>query len=59
MPLLHLSISAAEPRRVAGFLARLLDGEALEFPPFPGSWIAFAAAGDGTAIEVYPYGRRG
>ena len=23
-------------------------------PPFPDSWIAFAAADDGTAIEVYP-----
>lgn len=54
MPLLHLSISAADPQRVARFLALLLGGEALPFPPFPGSWIAFSAVDDGTAIEVYP-----
>ena len=54
MTLLHLSISATEPERVAGFLAAVLGGRALPFPPFPDSWIAFAEADDGTAIEVYP-----
>jgi hypothetical protein len=49
-----MSISAAEPQRVASFLATVLGGEALPFPPFPGCWIAFAAQDDGTAIEVYP-----
>jgi hypothetical protein len=51
---LHLSISATEPERVASFLAIVLGGEALPFPPFPGCWIAFADQDDGTAIEVYP-----
>lgn len=54
LSLLHLSISAAEPERVASFIAAVLGGEAMQFPPFPGCWIAFAAQNDGTAIEVYP-----
>ncbi len=58
MTLLHVSINAAEPERVARFLASLLGGAALPFPPFPDSWIAFAAQDDGTAIEVYPLTHR-
>ena len=58
MTLLHLSINAAEPERVARFLANILGGAALPFPPFPDSWIAFAAQDDGTAIEVYPLSHR-
>ncbi|MEM9470880.1 MAG: hypothetical protein AAGA00_02910 [Pseudomonadota bacterium] len=26
----------------------------MQFPPFPDCWIAFTAADDGTAVEVYP-----
>lgn len=52
--LLHLSINASDPERVASFLATVLGGKAMRFPPFPGCWIAFAAQDDGTAIEVYP-----
>jgi len=58
MPLLHLSINAAEPAKTAGFLADLLGGEAMPFPPFPDSWIAFSERDDGTAIEVYPLTHR-
>ena len=54
MALLHLSINAAEPAEIAAFLAELLGGEAMPFPPFPESWIAFSERDDGTAIEVYP-----
>jgi hypothetical protein len=54
MSLLHLSISASDPEAVACFLAQLLAGEAMLFPPFPGCWIAFSGKDDGTAIEVYP-----
>lgn len=54
MALLHVSISAAEPARAAGFLSTLLGGQALPFPRFPGSWIAFTGKDYGTAIEVYP-----
>ncbi|MEM1284363.1 MAG: hypothetical protein AAGH43_03170 [Pseudomonadota bacterium] len=58
MPLLHLSISAQDPERVATFLAQILGGRAMVFPPFPDSWIAFSQADDGTAIEVYPLTHR-
>jgi len=58
MALLHVSISARDPERVAEFLARILGGEALPFPPFPDAWIAFAVQDDGTAIEVYPLTHR-
>ncbi|MES0880509.1 hypothetical protein [Roseibium sp. SCP14] len=54
MGLLHVSINAEFPQNVAEFLAHLLGGNAMPFPPFPDSWIAFAATDDGTAIEVYP-----
>jgi hypothetical protein len=58
MTILHVSISAADPERVATFLATLIGGRALPFPPFPASWIAFAEQDDGTAIEVYPTSHR-
>jgi hypothetical protein len=54
MSLLHISINAGEPQRVAAFLARLMAGRAMPFPPFPDCWIAFAGQDDGSAIEVYP-----
>lgn len=53
-----MSINAKDPERVATFLATLMDGNALPFPPFPDSWIAFSGADDGTAIEVYPLTHR-
>ncbi len=58
MTLLHVSIAAADPARVARFVGGLLGGPALPFPPCPGAWIAFAAADEGTAVEVYPLDRR-
>lgn len=58
MALKHLSLNAQDPRRVASLLASLLGGEALPFPPFPDSWIAFSSADDGSAIEVYPDAHR-
>ncbi len=54
MALLHLSISADRPEEVARFLAEVMGGESLPFPPFPDCWIAFTERDDGTAIEVYP-----
>jgi len=54
MSLLHISISADQPQKIARFLARIFEGEALPFQPFPDSWIAFTHADEGTAIEVYP-----
>lgn len=58
MALLHLSVNAEDPRRAADFLAGLLGGSAMPFPPFPDSWIAFSKRDDGTAIEVYPLTHR-
>ena len=54
MSILHLSINAEDPERVALFLAHVLGGRAMTFPPFPDCWIAFTAQDDGTAIEIYP-----
>ncbi len=54
MSLLHLSINAEAPEEVATFLAHVMAGVAMQFPPFPDSWIAFSEQDDGTAIEVYP-----
>ncbi len=54
MSLLHLSINADTPEEVANFLAHIMGGVAMPFPPFPDCWIAFAERDDGTAIEVYP-----
>jgi hypothetical protein len=54
MPLLHVSLSAEAPERVAHFLAKVMGGRATPFPPFQDCWIAFASEDDGTAIEVYP-----
>lgn len=54
MCLLHLSISANDPRNVATFLAEVMGGAVMPFPPFPGCWIAFTVEDDGTAIEIYP-----
>ena len=54
MSILHLSISADAPEDVATFLAHVMGGEAMHFPPFPSCWIAFARQDDGTAVEVYP-----
>ncbi len=54
MSLLHLSISAKNPQDVATFLADVMGGTVMPFPPFPDCWIAFAVEDDGTAIEVYP-----
>lgn len=54
MSLLHVSISADAPEEVAGFIAQVMGGEAMPFPPFPDCWIAFCKSDDGTAIEVYP-----
>ena len=52
--ILHVSINALDPERVASVLAELLGGKSAPFPPFPDSWIAFTRADNGIAIEVYP-----
>ena len=55
--LLHVSIAAHDPKRVAHVLAELWGGEALPFAPVGGAWIAMAGDARGSGIEVYPKGR--
>jgi hypothetical protein len=50
----HLSIGAREPERVAGVFAELFEGMCIPFPPIPGGYLAVAADGHGTGVEVYP-----
>lgn len=50
----HASIPADDPERVAGVIAELWCGRHVPFPPFPGSWIAFAFDARGSEIEVTP-----
>lgn len=52
----HVSIPSAHPRETALLLAEIISGQAFSFPVVPGAWIAVAADGSGTAIEVYPDG---
>jgi hypothetical protein len=50
----HVSIPARDPRATAALLARLIDGDAFNFPVVAGAWIAVARDNSGLAIEVYP-----
>lgn len=54
--LFHMSIAAADPRRVASVIAELWGGRAAPFPPVAkGSWVALAFDERGASIEVYPF----
>jgi hypothetical protein len=56
MRLIHASIPADDPRRVAEVLAEMMGGEALPFPP-AGPDGRMAWSGDGTvSLEVVPRG---
>lgn len=52
----HISIPAKDPQHVADVIAELWQGDALPFPPFPGSFIVIPGDEHGTAIEVVPLG---
>ena len=52
--IIHASIPALEPERVARVFAELWRGEYMPFPVFPDSFIAISGAGDGAEIEVTP-----
>ena len=59
--LFHLSIDAADPRRVASVIAELFgkDSAVTFFPPVSeGSWLALAGDDRNTMVEVYPRGTR-
>ena len=52
----HLSIAARDPKHVAGVLAELMGGNAVPFPPNPGSFFALQLDEHGSGVEVYPAG---
>ena len=52
----HLSIAARDPQHVAGVLAELMGGQAVPFPPNPGSFFALQLDEHGSGVEVYPAG---
>lgn len=52
----HISVSAKNPYHVAQVLAEVINGQAVPFPPVPGSYMVMAMDEYGTAIEVLPAG---
>lgn len=52
----HLSVSAQNPQHVAQVLAKVMKGQAVPFPPHPGSYMVLALDEHGTGIEIYPAG---
>jgi hypothetical protein len=50
--IVHLSIPAAEPKRVARVLAEVMRGRVTDFRPVAGAF--YVATDTATAIEVYP-----
>jgi hypothetical protein len=53
----HLSIAAAQPKRVANVLAELWQGTVFPFPPIAtGSFAVLAGDERNSLIEVYPLG---
>jgi hypothetical protein len=51
----HAALPADHPESAALALARMLGGEAMPFPPGPGSWMAWSADGR-TELELMPRG---
>lgn len=51
----HAALPADHPESAARTLARMLGGEAMPFPPGPGSWMAWSADGR-TELELMPRG---
>lgn len=52
--ILHCSLPARDPERVAAVFATLIDGIAMPFPVVPGAWVAIANDGSGLGVEVLP-----
>jgi hypothetical protein len=52
----HMSIAVKNPQHVARVLAEIMQGQAVPFPPCPGSYMVVALDEHGTAIEVLPSG---
>jgi hypothetical protein len=55
MKLIHASVPADDPKKVAEVLSEMMGGEALPFPPVENGWMAWS--GDGSVdLEVVPRG---
>ncbi|MDX2216896.1 MAG: hypothetical protein SFY66_26760 [Oculatellaceae cyanobacterium bins.114] len=52
----HFSIAVQNPQHVADVFAEILQGQAIPFPPNPGSFMTLAVDEVGTGIEFYPMG---
>lgn len=52
----HISVSAQNPQHVAQVLAEIFKGQAVPFPPAPGSYMVVTMDEYGTAVEVLPAG---
>ncbi|MGH6719867.1 MAG: hypothetical protein ACREER_11155 [Alphaproteobacteria bacterium] len=52
--IVHLSLPAAEPRRVAKVLAKLMRGRVSNFSPTKGAFYVGTDSPTAAAIEVYP-----
>ena len=50
----HLSLPAKDPLRVARAIAKVIDGEMMNFPVVKGSIMVVSRDGSGTAIELWP-----
>jgi hypothetical protein len=54
--LLHVSIPADEPERVARAIADIAQGTVLLFPPVPGAFMVWCGTDQRTIVEVNPRG---
>jgi hypothetical protein len=52
----HISIAVNQPQQVAEVMAEIFQGQAMPFPPHPGSYMVLAMDEFGTLIEFYPMG---
>lgn len=52
----HAALPADAPEHAARVMAKMLNGEAMPFPPGPDSWMAWSADGS-TELEFTPRGR--
>ena len=52
----HFSIAVHDPEKVAHVFAEIFDGHVSHFPYGGGTWVAWDKDGEGTAVEIFPYG---
>ena len=50
----HISVAVNYPQQVANVLAEIFQGQAVPFPPHPGSYMVLAKDEFGTVVELYP-----